>query len=114
MILVGRRLTAQDLQRLQADPSLTDELIEEDDDMPDHLDLDKSWHALHFLLAGTEWEPTEGAGEAVLGGEPIGEDVGYGPARLLTADQVHVIADHLRGLDIDALRARYDANALTA
>jgi hypothetical protein len=74
MILVGRRLNQDDLRRLLADPSLTHDLLDEEESALE-LDLDKAWHGLHFLLADSAWETVDGAGEAVLGGDPIGEDV---------------------------------------
>jgi hypothetical protein len=113
MILVGRRLNQDDLRRLLADPSLTHDLLDEEESALE-LDLDKAWHGLHFLLADSAWETVDGAGEAVLGGDPIGEDVGYGPARLLTPEKVHVVAAGLRDLGVDTLRGRYDAATLTA
>ena len=63
----------KDLRRLLADPSLTRELLDEEE-TPLELDLDKA--------------TTDGAGEAVLGGgDPIGDEVGYGPARLLKPER---------------------------
>jgi hypothetical protein len=51
-------------------------------------DVDKAWHAVHFALVGDAWGTAGPFGEIVLGGEPFGEDVGYGPARWLAADAV--------------------------
>jgi hypothetical protein len=45
------------------------------------LSLEKSWHMLHYLFtghAGTGHAP----GDLLLSGEELGEDAGYGPARL--------------------------------
>ena len=39
-------------------------------------DVDKAWQALHFTLTGDAWEASGPLGEVVLGGEPVGEDVG--------------------------------------
>ncbi|MGA5304935.1 YfbM family protein [Nucisporomicrobium flavum] len=102
MIFTGRRLTPGQV-RDTADPVVTGEA---------DVDLDKAWHGIHFLLTGNAWETTPGAGEAILGGEPVGEDTGYGPARLLPAESVAAVAAGLRDLDAAALRARYDAAAL--
>jgi Domain of unknown function (DUF1877) len=113
MILEGRRLEPDELSRLTKDPSLTEELLD-GDETPFALYLDKAWHGIHFLLAGSAWDTTAGAGEAVLGGAEIGDDVGYGPARLLTPDRVSVIAADLRTVELSSLRARYDAAALAA
>jgi hypothetical protein len=111
MIFVGRRLTPEQLDLLEADPSAVSELLD-DEQEPLELDLDKAWHGIHFLLTGTAWSTSEGAGEAVLGGDPIGEDNGYGPARLLSADRVQLVAGQLSDLDVDTMRARFDPAAL--
>ncbi|MDG6105235.1 YfbM family protein [Dactylosporangium aurantiacum] len=120
MDLIGRRLSAGELRAVLADPAAVDELLygdldDDEADMPEpELDLDRSWHVVHFLLTGTAWEVTQGAGEAVLGGVEIGEDGGYGPARLLDAATVRRIAAALDTLDVDALCARFDPAAMTA
>jgi hypothetical protein len=111
MIFEGRRLTSEQVADLAADPSLTADLLDREEDV---LDLDKAWHGIHFLLTGSAWETTPGAGEAVLGGDPIGDDLGYGPARLLPADRVQLVAAALGELTADALRARFDPSALLA
>jgi hypothetical protein len=113
MILVGRRLDVDEVSRLLADPSFAQELIE-DYDKPTALDIDKAWHGIHFLLAGSAWDTTHGVGEAVLGGEEIGDDVGYGPARLLRPDRVSAIAAGLSTVEVGTLRTRYNAAALSA
>lgn len=78
-------------------------------------DLDKAWHALHFLLTGSAWEGAWPANFLVRGGTEVGDiDVGYGPARVLTATETREVADHLRGLDAATLRERYDPAALEA
>ncbi|WDZ84919.1 YfbM family protein [Micromonospora cathayae] len=76
--------------------------------------LDKAWHAIHFLLTGTAWETGTGAGAAVLGGGPVGGDIGYGPARLLDPEQVRTIAAGLEAVTVETLRTRYDVPALRA
>jgi hypothetical protein len=78
-----------------------------------HINLEKAWHGIHFLLTGQAWQLTQGAGEAILGGDPIGETLVYEPARLLTPDRVRVIADDLGRLDEATFRSRYDPAALT-
>jgi hypothetical protein len=54
------------------------------------------------------------AGEAIFGGTPIGPDDYYGPARLLSAERVAAVHGALSAVDRTALRARYDAAALSA
>lgn len=120
MVLIGRRLSADDLRAVVDDPAVINALVygdlqDEDAEMPEpDLDLDKSWHGIHYLLSGTAWEVTDGAGVAILGGKPIGTDNGYGPARLLSAETVSTVATALEAVDIGRLRARYDPAAMTA
>ncbi|WP_191842132.1 DUF1877 family protein [Catellatospora chokoriensis] len=120
MVLIGRRLSAGELQAVLDDAAVVDDLLygdleDDDGEMPEpELDLGKSWHGVHYLLTGTAWDIRQGAGEAVLGGEEIGEDGGYGPARLFTPEAVRAVAAALDALDVDALRARFDPQAMTA
>ncbi|RKE11437.1 uncharacterized protein DUF1877 [Catellatospora citrea] len=120
MVLIGRRLSAGELQAVLDDAAVVDDLLygdleDDDGEMPEpELDLGKSWHGVHYLLTGTAWDISQGAGEAVLGGEEIGEDGGYGPARLFTPEAVRAVAAALDALDVDALRARFDPQAMTA
>lgn len=120
MVLIGHRLTADEFRAVQENPESVEELLfgdfEDDDaEMPEpELDLDKAWHGIHFLLNGAAWTVGEGAGAAVLGGEEIGEDNGYGPARLLGPQAVQAIAAGLGALSVEALRARFDPQAMDA
>ncbi|MEM1185440.1 MAG: YfbM family protein [Planctomycetota bacterium] len=75
--------------------------------------LDKSWWAIHFVLTGTT-EEFDGPLGWVLGGEPVGDDQGYGPARVFEPGEVGAIADVLRPLDSDAFAVRIDTAALRA
>ena len=76
------------------------------------LDIHKSWHGLHWLLCGEAWDGPEPLKHVVLGGEEIGEDMGYGPARLVDAVTVRAVAEALAGIGHDTLEQRYDANAM--
>ncbi|MEV4481497.1 YfbM family protein [Micromonospora coxensis] len=120
MVLIGRALSAEELAAVRADPTAVDVLLygDLDDDeaeMPEpELDLDKSWHGIHYLLTGTDWQIGEGAGAAILGGVEVGQDGGYGPPRLLDPDTVRAVATALDALDVEVLRARYDPDAMTA
>jgi hypothetical protein len=71
------------------------------------INLDKAWHGVHFLLNGTAWEVTNTAGQAVLGGQEFGGDMGYGPARLISADDVKRIAKALSMVTSEELSTRY-------
>ncbi|MEV4350793.1 YfbM family protein [Actinoplanes sp. NPDC049596] len=114
MIFVGRRVPAGRLQGVIDDPEAIDALIHgESGDADSEIDLDKSWHGLHYLLTGTTWEIADGAGSAILGGAEIGDDNGYGPPRLLQPAEVQAVAAALSPITADALRARWDPAALT-
>lgn len=76
---------------------------------PDHVDIDKTWHALQFLLTGTAWEGALPLGFIVVGGQEIGEeDVGYGPARALDSRAVAALDEALTSLTSAVLLPRYD------
>lgn len=76
------------------------------------LDIDKAWHGIHFLLTGEVSTATPPLGDAVMGGTPVGEDEGYGPARLLSAEQVKAVAEALKPLTREIVAARFDAEAM--
>jgi hypothetical protein len=66
------------------------------------LSLEKSWHILHYAFTG-DIDVTASAGGALLAGEEIGEDVGYGPPRLLDAEQTARFAEALQSFDLKQL-----------
>jgi hypothetical protein len=76
------------------------------------VDLDKAWHGIHFLLTGSADGDAPPLAWAVLGGEEIGEDMGYGPARFLTADRVRAVAEALPA--DEAFLAAFDGAAMDA
>ena len=57
-------------------------------ELPAACGIDKAWDALHRLLASDAVLAI-----AVLGKHPVGPDLSYGPAQLLTPDEVAAIAD---------------------
>jgi hypothetical protein len=75
----------------------------------EHLDLDRAWQGIHFLLTGTD-----------LGGDPplnfihrpedwVGDvDVGLGPARAVRSDEVREIAAELESLPREKIAERFD------
>jgi len=98
------------LSALRSDPSLIEEYLypnDGDDEAPDSMDVDKCWHAIHYLLTGQPLGGDEPYSLAVLGGEDLGEDLGYGPARFLTPEQVEDVAATLRTVGVDELANRY-------
>jgi len=80
----------------------------------DTMDLDKAWHGLHFLFTESDWEGDFPQGFIVSCGEPMGdEDVGYGPARSFTPDEVQKIATFLETQNEAGLRQRLDPKKMT-
>ncbi len=79
------------------------------------LSLDKTWHCLHFLLAGEPWEGELPAASLLAGGSELGEvDVGYGPARALAPEQVADFHRHLESVSESELRERCDPEQMEA
>ena len=75
-------------------------------------DLDKAWHGIHFLLTGTP----EG-GEFPLnfiahGGKEIGEDIGYGPLRVLFSKEVEELKQRLEKMPVNDIAKKYNIEAL--
>jgi hypothetical protein len=114
------RLRAELLARLQSQPALARELVAAVrgpgaglGDVAPALNLDKSWHVLHYLFtghAGAEDAP----GNELLSGKPIGPDLGYGPARLHDPAATKKFAEFLSPLDAKPLISRLDLRAMRA
>jgi hypothetical protein len=140
MSMIGnfRSLSDEDIRALLEDPAHVEQLLYGDDALPssngevvslfgnggephaaedgddDELYLDKAWHGIHFLLTGTAWEGSFPLNFIVSGGTAIGEvDVGYGPARALTSDDVRSLHAELEPLTSEELERRFDPEQMT-
>jgi hypothetical protein len=122
--LVG--VTPPQEQALRADETLASDLaivVEGDEDesgrvsalgaIEPPLVLEKSWHILHYAFTG-EAAPTGSAGSMLLEGDEVGEDMGYGPPRLLDPERTKTFADFLSAQTADGLRAGLDYPAMKA
>ena len=109
MILTLTPVSLDALAKLGADPNY-DALMELVDN--GGVDLDKAWHGIHFMLAGVAWGGAMPAATLVSGGREIGEDVGYGPARLLSPAEVTAFDDHLKSVTPEVFDARFEAQAM--
>lgn len=116
MSMIGNavEVTSMQLQELLADPGTVSSFLyaQEGNRPVAHLDLDKSWHGIHFLLTGEAWGGEGPSALAVLGGTAIGDDVGYGPARYLSVEEVKSVANALDEASTDALHKRYVPSVL--
>lgn len=76
--------------------------------------LDKAWHCIHFLLTGEADGGAPPAGYLLAGGHVLGDaDVGYGPARALTAAEAGDFADLIAPISRADLEERYDPGELS-
>ena len=103
-------VAAAQVDRFRAHP---EELIaflypEDEDEPPNACDVDKAWHGLHYLLSGDAGPGAPPLGVAILGGEEIGEEMDFGPARYLAPELVQQIAAALAALDDQELERRYN------
>ena len=121
MSMIGHcvRISSSQLDLFVQDPSRAAAFVYPEDDSypepPIALDLDKSWHLIHFLLAGEAWGGEGPVAAAILGGEELKEtDAGYGPFRYLYPAQVLATADALKHIDSEELWQRFDAEKVAA
>lgn len=113
MIWVAYRRSPDEAAELVESTDSIESLLESDDDATS-VDLDKAWHGIHWLLTGSHDSTDDVTSEVIFGGEPVGEDLGYGPARLLDPERVRAVASILRALPGDELRQRVDLKAMSA
>jgi hypothetical protein len=110
-------IDASALAGIQADPSLMEEFLYPDDgdsEPENSLDVDKSWHAIHYMLTGTADGGHGPLAMTVLGGEELGDDMGMGPARFLSPQQVKEVADALAKLTLEQFANNYKPAEMTA
>ena len=72
------------------------------------VDLDKSWHGLHYLLTGSAWEGDPPLNFLLVGGRDVGlDEVGNGPARTFSPAETRAVAAALGGLTDEDLQSRF-------
>jgi len=86
----------------------------DEDEPPNTIDVDKAWHGLHYLLSGSAGVGAPPLGVAILGGEEIGEEMDFGPARYFAPGLVRQIAAALAELDAEQLQQRYNPQDMEA
>ena len=103
-----------DIERLLANPAdITRFLYGAQAEERERVVLDKAWHAIHYALTGSRLGGDEPLNFLVSEGTPVGEvDVGYGPARVLTSDQVRSIANALAPIPPEDVARRVDPRQL--
>lgn len=89
------------------------ELLFTDDEVID-IDLDKAWHGIHYMLTKSAWEGEAPLNFLLKGGIAVGNiEVGYGPARVFTSNEVHRINTALKPIDGNFLKSRFDPTEMT-
>jgi hypothetical protein len=78
------------------------------------LDMDKEWHGIHFLLNGNAWSTEGEYGQAVFGGQEVGPNLGYGPVRVLSAEDTSQLSSRLSAVSPETLRRRFDPVVMTS
>jgi|SRR6266853_965806 len=79
------------------------------------LSLEKSWHGIHYLLTGVAEGGKPPLSWAVLGDKEIpdtGKLMGYGPARVLTAEQAESVAKAIARFSKEEFWKRFDLKAM--
>lgn len=84
------------------------------------INIEKSWHGIHYLLNGNAWGGAGSYAGSIEGGTPpacwvifgdksIGdEDLGYGPAKYLLPDQVKKVDEFLNSITQEDLYNKFN------
>ncbi len=107
-------LSTEQLTLLKTNPAdvssfLYSDEVQESDEL---LDLDKAWHGLHYILTESAWEGEEPLRSVILGGTEIGEDLGYGAARIIDSEKVKEISNALKETSAEMLKSRFDLDKM--
>ena len=87
---------------------IADAVDEQDELGADFLDVDKSWHGIHFLLTGAVTGGDAPLAWVVFAPTSIGEEADHGTARLLKQDDVVAVSKALAPITADKLKRKCD------
>jgi hypothetical protein len=114
--MIGNVRPASDaeIERLLAEPrDITRFLYGAEASKRERLDLDKAWHAIHFVLNGARLGGAAPLDFLVAEGTPIGDvDVGFGPARALTSETVRQLDRALSSMEPNDFERRVNLSQL--
>lgn len=120
MIQSYLRVDIETLNNFIADSSRLEDIVFEQNntDNESFLDLDKAWEGIFFLITGQSLAEAVGE-EAPLLGILMGpteidpdQDMGYGPATYITAEQTKEIYSAIKDLTKDELSANFDPSRM--
>ncbi len=115
MVAGFKAVTPDEVNKITLNPDSAMEFIDsEDEENSNTADVDKAWHAIHYMLTGRAEGGEKPASLAIFGGVAVGEDLGYGPPRLLKPESVVEVANLLEQITPDELAKRYDPKAMDA
>jgi hypothetical protein len=116
MILYLRRATEEQIAEIRSDPAAVSNFFFEScaKESGDLIDFDKAWQAVHYTLSGAEYYTDHALGALLLNSETVGDDMGYGAPWIIPHDRLAPFNDALALLSDDAIRARFDPEALVA
>jgi len=98
------------LSILNGKESLDDHLFLDDDTPAENtVDLDKAWNGIMHRLERVAGNENSVLCRAGLGGQPFGDDLGFGPAMHLQRNEVQEISKLLDRIDEEKLREAFDA-----
>jgi hypothetical protein len=103
--------SAADIQHYNSNPPGVEELISPGGP---GLSVEKAWHGLHRVLTGEAWGGDAPLGFLLIGGSPVGDDLGYGPARLFGPEEAIDIANALDAISDEEFDRRFDLEQLAA
>ena len=114
MSMIGNYYMAdeQTIKKIQCGEISLESLIYDENDNVDEdatLDIDKAWHAIYYVLT---YEIEEGDEDNVLiksmlsGNYINDEDLGFGPAMLITAEEVKAVNAEIQNIDQTVFRGR--------
>lgn len=79
---------------------------------PNNLYMDKSWHAIHWLIAANAGKTEKRLSHLIMGGHKVGVKFVYGSPSMHTASEVKQFALLLQNLPLAELRANYRPQAM--
>jgi hypothetical protein len=102
------------ISQFKKDPGLIPEYLfpDNDEEPPNSTDVDKAFHCIHFILTGKSEGGDEPLSLVIFGGEEVGEDIGYGPVKILLPEQVKAISKSLNEFGVNEFKVRYQPELL--
>ncbi|GAA4040646.1 YfbM family protein [Parerythrobacter jejuensis] len=114
MVWVARLADDGEVASIRANPDGAYDFIQPEEgwETAPIIDLDKEWHAIHFLLTQSAG-PTNDPLSLILGDfEEIGEDNGYGPVFYIPNQSLKAFSNMAKALSESELKKRYDTQAM--